>query len=492
MKGSQAEFIVGVFAMVVIAILAFMTFRVGEITLKKKAGYTVHAFFEDTTGLDEKTSVKIAGVDSGTIEKIDLVNGRARVTIRVDPNIRLYSDASAAIKSAGLLGDKYLELKIGSEEPALGEGGEITNVREIADIEDLVTNLSSASENITDLVSGINTPEVTESLREAMVNMRDITRDLKDVISENNLRFRAVLERVESLTASLDEVVRENREPLRDTMANFRDFSGSLSARGPEILDRLESASEELRTLLAESKDDIRSAVKKTESTMESVNRLTEKVERGEGTIGRLFTDESLYDSMNRAAGGLGNTVGAVERLRTFFTFRGDYLMEQEEAKGHFYLTLQPRPEKYYILGVVGDPVGTVETVERVDGTVIREEVKEEIEFTAQFARRFKDTALRIGLTESTFGFGADHFLWDDKIKVSFDAWDFGENEFQADNPHLRLGADYFIFKHLFLTGGIDNILNDENRGAYIGTGIRFEDEDFKYLFGTVPSIPGP
>ncbi|GAB4390120.1 MAG: hypothetical protein Kow0025_19980 [Thermodesulfovibrionales bacterium] len=490
MKGSQAEFIVGVFAMIVIAILAFMTFRVGEITLKKKAGYTVYAYFEDIAGLDEKTSVKIAGVDSGTIEKIDLIHGKARVRIRVNPDIMLYSDASAAIKAAGLLGDKYLELRIGSQKPVIGEGDEIKNVRDIADIDDLVTNLSTVSGNLNDFVANINTPELTESMKEAMVNLRDITRDLKDVISQNNARFQSVMEKVESLTASLDDLIRENREPLRETFANFRDFSGSMSDKGPQILDQLEAASRDLRTMLSENKEDVQSLVKTTESTMESLNRLTSKVERGEGTIGRLFTDESLYNSVTQAAGGLGNTVGAVDRLRTFFTFRGDYLMKHDDAKGHFYLTLQPRPDKYYILGIVSDPVGSVEAVERVDGSVVREDVKEELEFTAQFGKRFKDTTLRIGVTESTFGLGADQHFFDDKLKVSLDAWDFGENEFRAERPHLRLGADYFIFKHLFVSGGYDNFLNDESRGAFIGTGIRFEDEDFKYLFGAVPKVP--
>jgi phospholipid/cholesterol/gamma-HCH transport system substrate-binding protein len=68
--------------------------------------------------------------------------------------------------------------------------------------------------------------------------------------------------------------------------------------------------------------------------------------------------------------------------------------------------------------------------------------------------------------------------------------WDFGEDEEDADDPHLRIGADYFVFKGLFLSGGLDNILNDDRRGFYLGGGVRFEDEDFKALLGSLPSVP--
>jgi phospholipid/cholesterol/gamma-HCH transport system substrate-binding protein len=98
---------------------------------------------------------------------------------------------------------------------------------------------------------------------------------------------------------------------------------------------------------------------------------------------------------------------------------------------------------------------------------------------------------VRGGITENTFGFGLDQFFFNDRLKLSLDAWDFGNDESNSKNPHIKAGADYFIFKNIFISGGIDNIFNKKWRGAYIGGGVRFEDEDFKYIFGTVPRIPG-
>jgi phospholipid/cholesterol/gamma-HCH transport system substrate-binding protein len=114
------------------------------------------------------------------------------------------------------------------------------------------------------------------------------------------------------------------------------------------------------------------------------------------------------------------------------------------------------------------------------------------LNFQPQFAKRFEDLALRIGLVENTFGFGADYFFNDDKGRVRVDMWDFSAKEADADKAHAKIGVDYRIFKYLFVSSGIDNLLNSNRRGIYIGGGLKFEDEDFKYIIGKMPSLSLP
>ena len=63
----------------------------------------------------------------------------------------------------------------------------------------------------------------------------------------------------------------------------------------------------------------------------------------------------------------------------------------------------------------------------------------------------------------------------------------FLNDEEGAKNPHVKVGVDYYLFKNVFVTAGADNVLNKKWRGGYAGVGVRFEDEDFKYLFGNLP-----
>ena len=59
-----------------------------------------------------------------------------------------------------------------------------------------------------------------------------------------------------------------------------------------------------------------------------------------------------------------------------------------------------------------------------------------------------------------------------------------------SGGKHVKFGVEHFVFKNLFLSAGLDNILNKKWCGGYVGVGVRFEDEDFKYLPDALPIIP--
>ena len=96
--------------------------------------------------------------------------------------------------------------------------------------------------------------------------------------------------------------------------------------------------------------------------------------------------------------------------------------------------------------------------------------------------------AVRLGLFDNTGGIGADYRLTD-RILVTGEAFDFGQR--RDDNPHLRLYGEYTLRKEqprtprLFVTGGVDNALNDT--AFTFGGGVRWRDEDLKYLIGSIP-----
>ena len=492
MRVLSTELKVGFFAVMVIVILAFMTFKVGGLDWMKKEGYIVHVYFKNIAGLDEKTKVKIAGVDAGVIEKLELKDGEAKLTISINKGIQLFSDASASIKASGLLGDKYLDIETGSKKPILKKGDTIKNVVEVVDLDDMVRNLSKVSANINTLANSLNealgTDEAKRALKDTVLNLSDITANLSETISVNDKKMRKVLDNINNVTASINEILDKNKEPLTATIGNLKEFSGTLKSDGPDLIANLNKAARELKAMVEENRPVIK-------NTVESINNITRQIDKGEGSLGKLVKDDRLYESINKAAEGVDRTISSVERFKTFITFQTDYLTKPKEGKGYFYVTLQPSHDKYYILGVVGDPVGSVTTKETITTTgtgtssIKEEEIKKKIEFTAQFARRLKDVALRIGLTENTFGIGGDYFFNNDKGRVTTDIWDFSNDEEGSKSPHVKVGVDYFIFRNLFVSAGADNILNKKWRGGYAGIGLRFEDEDFKYLFGTIPRV---
>ncbi len=469
----KTELKVGLFAVIVIILLAYMTFQVSGLGVAWKKGYTLYVVFDNISGLDEKSRVKVAGVDAGVVGNVRLKNGMAKLSLLIDPDVKIYADAKASLRVAGLLGDKYLAIWSGtpSERP-LKDGDVITNTEAPIDIDALANELTSAATYINDLA-------------EALLDIfgEDERGSLKDTIYN-----------LQSVTASLDEILEEGKEPIKSTIVKLEDFSSVLQDKGPGLIDDLSAVAKDLRALIGENRYALKESIENLQSATKSADSIAQKLEKGEGTIGKLLHDEKLYDSVSGLSEGIGKGLDVVNRLRTFVDFRAEYLRDNNDWKGYFNLTLKPKEDYYYILGAVSDNLGSAEITDiTIDGVTVRkEEVKREIEFTAQFAKRINDLALRVGLMENTFGFGADYFLkfmGDDRVKISADIWDFNADEAGADDAHLRVGLDYTLFKYIFISTGLDNILNSKRRGLYVGGGIKFEDEDLKYLMGSLPGM---
>ncbi len=496
----STEMKVGIFALLVLAVLTYMTFMVSGREWFRKHGYNIYVYFSNTAGLEERSKVKIAGVDAGLIESIELEGSVAKIKLLIYPEIKLYRDTVAVIKSTGLLGDKYLELRPGSEPPVLRDGDTIKRKIEPTDMDQMLQKLARISDSFNSLASNFNdifgSEDVKRSLRETALNLSKITKNLNRVITENDKRLKETLQSIRKFVTSLNNILEKNRTGINSTINNLDRITTDIREDLPQMIKDLRDISRDLKVLIKENGPRFTELTEEAKETMKSVRKIAHKIEKGEGTLGKLVNDESLYTSVNKAAKGIEKTINRVERLKTFITFRGEYLTDISDSKGYFNVTIKPVPEKYYIVGIVSDPIAKVKTkttITTVNGQVTEkkeEEIEKKIEFTAQFARRYNNTAFRLGLTENTFGFGVDQFFLDDQLKVSADIWDFGNDEEYAKNPHLKVGLDYNIYKGIFLSTGVDNILNSRHRGIYFGGGVTFEDEDFKYLMGTMPRVP--
>jgi phospholipid/cholesterol/gamma-HCH transport system substrate-binding protein len=209
----------------------------------------------------------------------------------------------------------------------------------------------------------------------------------------------------------------------------------------------------------------------------------------------------------------LKNTLGRVGRIQLDLGVKADYYAGMsKEAEGFENLggnsrtavtaRLVPNPaiNRFYNIELSDDPRGrrrdkvTLETrTDPVTGTTTTEQVKttrfdRDFVVSAQAGWLLDDLALRVGLFDSTGGVGAD-YRFNNRVRVTGEAFDFGGK--RDDNPHLRFLGEYTIrdekphTPRLFVTSGVDNPLNDT---AFIfGGGIRWRDDDLKYLLGSLP-----
>jgi phospholipid/cholesterol/gamma-HCH transport system substrate-binding protein len=474
MAKMSAEARVGLLVLAGSVILLYMTFVVGKYQFGSDRGYLLSAVFESVSGLDAKAAVRMAGVKIGTVDRVELVDSKAKVIMRIDPEVRIQRGSEGAVKTMGLLGEKFVEIIPPSR--VLEEGGR----RQPAGVQ---TGYLEPGETIQVTVSPSDVDRLIGQLSSISDDVKHVTSSLRQVFGS------------ERGTRSMEEILAD----LRATTANIREFSSTLTNDGSELVMRMNELIASLNGVVGENRDNVRVAIenvreasKNAELALASIQDAARKVDKGEGTLGKLVSDDSMYNNVDNAAKGLSNYVSRVERMQTIVSFRTQYMFPQYQ--NYFSLELKPVQDQYYIFEVTSDPNGKFtqsQVAINPPGTFYTVDTYDyKFKFSLEFAKRWGNLGMRAGLIESTGGVGADYYAWNDKIKFSLDAWNFSSTNDQEPNnknAHLKATVNYNVSNLLFVHAGYDNFLNHQRAAPFIGFGLRFDDENLKYLLGSVP-----
>jgi phospholipid/cholesterol/gamma-HCH transport system substrate-binding protein len=138
MRRFNLEVSVGVFVILGMLALAYLSIKLGQIQLGTGSTYTVTAVFPTVAGLKPAAAVEIAGVPVGQVAGIRLEDYEALVTLRLDKAVRLQEDAIVSIRTRGLIGEKFIRITPGGSERLVPAGGKLREVETPLDFEDLI------------------------------------------------------------------------------------------------------------------------------------------------------------------------------------------------------------------------------------------------------------------------------------------------------------------------------------------------------------------
>ncbi len=138
-RSIDLELTVGVFVLIGILCLGYLTIKVGKMEIMGGSGYEIKAVFSNVGGLSTGSDVTIAGVRVGSVIRIELLDYNARVTMRIFEGVKIQEDAIASIKTKGLIGEKYIEISPGGSETALLPGETLRDTQPAVDIEELIS-----------------------------------------------------------------------------------------------------------------------------------------------------------------------------------------------------------------------------------------------------------------------------------------------------------------------------------------------------------------
>ena len=474
---------VGAFAVVMVA-AGILIYRYVTKSGETEGGYVVFTRMKDASGIAKLSTVRIAGIPIGRVKSVRLDGDMARIDITINKEVPLYEDAAAAKVASSLLGEMQMKITPGSEgKRQLKDGDEIMVVTEAQTPDDLMRQMSAIADDV---------KQVTEALRASVGS------------DEGKADIQQTLRNLAQVTEALNATVRENRAAIHEIVVNTQNISQKSAPEIAAILENVRETTREVRELVSKEggkpgepgqAGEVRQIVERVdrasqnlESALKNIDNVTARMDRGEGTLGRLTKDEKLINEVEGAVENVGEFLGGVSRLQTIVSLRTDYQFLASTVKSYLEIRLQPREDKYYLIEVVNDPKGLtrfeqidVDTTNPNDPPHYREVrtvTGNSLRFSLQFAQSFGPFTGRFGIKESTGGLGLDVLLFEDRFELRQDLYGFGE----VVLPRWRISLGYEFINRLWLLGGVEDILSESRRDYFVGGMLRFNDEDLKTI----------
>lgn len=243
-------------------------------------GRTFYAVYNNVAGLDIDDPVSIKGYRVGKVRDATLIGHGGQVLLELEisnEKLDIPKDSRAVIINTGLLGGKEVDIKLGRTADLLQDGDTIVSGTE----EDLLTSLSSSLE-----------PFEKKAL-EAVASIDSVMKLIQNVLSEQNQqqitqglqRANSTLRNLDSTSADLAIMVKQEQGKIKNIISNLNEMSENLS-QFSDTLNDLE----------------IKKTLKKANEALESANSIMTKIDSGEGSLGQLVNNDTLYQNLESAS----------------------------------------------------------------------------------------------------------------------------------------------------------------------------------------------
>lgn len=440
------EFKVGVLVVVVAGLIGAMSLKVSEGPGMLGGSNDYNFVVDDAGGLVENSAVKMAGIKVGIIKKIELEGRRARIHLEIEDDVELTESSKIELRSDGILGDRHVEIVPGSSaDPELPDGGEITNADGSGGLNQVMQEIGKITATLQELANNLNNAtkgagDEGTPVGRIIINIEKLTEDIAMITDRNKDKLNNIVDRIENLTRNIDNYVNE------ETLA-------------------------------------------RVENSIRNIEEVTGKLNRGEGTLGRLINDEETVEELNSAITNVNEFLGGAAKLETSIDYHSEYLGDVSMTKSYLGVRIQPGADRYYEVQVIDDPRGVqtetfTETTNESgvygsENKVVTSQSK--IKLSILFAKNFYDFTLKGGIIENSGGFGVDYYWFNRKLRLSAEF-------FELDDMYIRAFLRYNVFKGIYLIGGGDNLLaaDDKEYSSFIGAGIFITNDDLKLLASKV------
>ncbi len=244
-----------------------------------------YVVYNNIGGLTESNTVTLNGLSVGRVKDIQLLqqNGnKLLVTLDIQKDIILTDSTAAVLSSSSVLGGKVITLKVGPGAKLLEDGD---------------TLMPSVEQSISELVGQKVTP-IAENVDTALVNLNILIKKFQSMSGT----IDATLVNLKTTSSTLNATLEQNQRAIRGVVSNLNTLSASLNdpTTGVKpLMGKFNTFADSLGQLqLAETVD-------KTNKSLANLNQILTKVNEGQGSLGKLTKNDSLYNNLNQFAADL-------------------------------------------------------------------------------------------------------------------------------------------------------------------------------------------
>jgi phospholipid/cholesterol/gamma-HCH transport system substrate-binding protein len=274
MARSRSEFRVGI-----VSFLAIFMLFAGIIWIKgirfAEDYNTVRIRFTNIGALRPGDAVAVSGVQSGKVKSVELQSGRVIVSCTVSKQVFLGSDARFSVKNIGLMGERFVAINAGTSSVAL-DLDKIHDGRFDTGIPEVMGMMGDMVSEVRELVRLIGNTVASEGtlreFQETISNLHELSASANELVTNSKDDYIRSLEAIERASMNLDEFVRTNRQRTDSAIGDFAEASSKLN----RLVDDLDTLSA-------------------------SLQEFADKLNSGEGSLGLLASDETLYQDVKRA-----------------------------------------------------------------------------------------------------------------------------------------------------------------------------------------------